>query len=164
MDNSSIKSMVLDGIFASEAIDSSGEQLSIDGADISQLIENGSVNYEHLQPDKNKNQGQEMVGRVIYAKKIFEAKDCDNDRQLEYWDKVKLPFIYGIARLSDGAGHESARALAATIRDHYAHNEPLMLRWSIEGTTLEKDKSTNTITSCIARRVALTARPCNRPA
>src|SRR5216683_330893 len=116
--------MVLDGVLASEAIDSSGEILDIKGADISDLVEGkGILNWEH-----NGDQGsQDIVGKIIYAKKIFSEKDCDNDRELEFYHKVRLPLIYGIGRLFDGSGHPNAVALAAQIRDYLANDEPILV-------------------------------------
>lgn len=157
--------LLLDGVFASEAIDSSGEILDVKGIDISDFDEGkGVANYEHQGHDNENNQGQEIVGKVIFAKKILTASDASSDREKLFWDKVKIPFLYGIVRLYDGAGHEGAKALAAIIRDSHANNEPLIVGFSIEGSTLEKDPKTNRLKTTIARRVALTLRPCNKTA
>jgi len=155
--------MIIDGIYGSEAIDTSGEVLDVEGADISDLEEGrGVLNYEHKDSESPTSNGQEIVGKVIYAKKIFKESDCENDRQKMYWEKVKLPFIYGIGRLYDGAGHDGARALAAQIRDHAANNEPILVRFSVEGSTLSKEG--NRLKSSVIRRVALTIKPANRTA
>lgn len=153
--------MLIDGIFASEAIDSSGEILNVEGCDISDLEEGrGLANWEHRGDDAPGASGLDIVGKIVYARKIFGRDDCEDDRQRQYWDKVKLPFIYGIVRLYDGAGHEGAKALAAQVRDHVANGEPVLVRFSIEGSTL--DKKGNRLERCVARRVALTVKPCNR--
>lgn len=155
--------MIIDGIFASEAIDSSGEILSVSGCDISTLDRDGVLNYEHKEGDKKSlgNNGEEIVGKIIYCHKVMTASDCETDRQKEYWEKVgKIPFIYGMCRLYDGAGHSGAQALAAQIRDHNANNEPILVRFSIEGSTL--DRKGNRLLSSVARRVAATLKPCNR--
>lgn len=162
--------MVIDGVFASQAIDSSGEILDVSGCDISTLDKDGVANYEHKQPeDKNDkggskaNNGEEICGKIVYATKVFTESDCENDRQKMYFNKIgRIPFIYGIVRLYDGAGHDGARALAAQIRDHHANNDPILVRFSIEGNTMER--SGQRLTACIARRVALTLKPCNRTA
>jgi hypothetical protein len=159
--------MIIDGVFASQAIDSSGEILDVDGCDISTLAKDGVANYEHKEGDKKTpgsgNNGEEIVGRIIYAKKIFSVSDCDTDREEKYWDEVKIPFIYGMVRLYDGAGHSGAQALAAQIRDHHANEEPTLVRFSIEGSTLDRDKDNpNRLLVSVARRVALTLKPCNR--
>jgi hypothetical protein len=153
--------MIIDGIFASEAIDSSGEVLDIDGCDIVDFEEGkGVANYEHKNEETEGAFGQEVVGRIIFAKKIFKRADCDNERQQMYWDKVEVPFIYGIVRLADGAGHAGAKALAALIRDHNANGEPILVRYSIEGSTLKKEGQK--LLRSVARRVAMTIKPCNR--
>jgi len=151
--------MLLDGIFASEACDTSGERIIIKGLDITELEEGrGIANYEHKGEDKGN--GEEIVGRIVYAKKIFGEDDCETERQLDCWKKTKLPLLYGVVRLYDGAGHEGAKALAAAIRDHVANDEKILLRYSIEGSTLNKEG--NELRECVARRVALTWKPCNR--
>lgn len=153
--------MIIDGIAASEAIDSSGEVLDVSGCDITSL-ENGDglLNYEHHGEDSKGSSGNDNVGHIIYAKKIFKDKDCADKRQKMYWDMVKLPYIYIRARLYDGSGHPNAIALAAQIRDHVANNEKILCRYSIEGSTLEKDG--NRLKRSIARKVAVTVKPCNK--
>jgi len=156
--------LLLDGVFASEHIDSSGEILDIKGLDITDFDEGkGLANYEHKGHDGNSN-GEEIVGKIIFARKIFKQSDCTNEREKMFWDKVGLPFLYGIVRLYDGAGHEGAKALAAIIRDSHANDEPIIVGFSIEGSTLEKDSKTNRLVRCIARKVALTVRACNKMA
>lgn len=155
---------LIDGVFASEAIDSSGEVLEIDGLDISTFDEGrGLANYEHKGHDGDSN-GQEIVGKIVYCRKIRKESDCTNERETLFWKKVKLPFLYGIVRLYDGAGHEGAKALAAIIRDSIANDEPIVVGFSIEGSTIEKDNKTNRLKSTIARKVALTMSPCNKQA
>jgi hypothetical protein len=156
--------MIIDGVFASQAIDSSGEVLDIDGCDISTLDKDGVANYEHKEGDKKGigNNGEEIVGRIIYCKKVFSLSDCDTDRERDYWNEVKVPFVYGMVRLYDGAGHSGAQALAAQIRDHHANGERILVRFSIEGSTLDRDGGH--LKASVARRVALTLKPCNRTA
>lgn len=161
--------MLIDGALGSQCVDSSGEILDVEGADIIDLEEGrGVLNYEHQSSEEkndkgdHKNQGQEIVGKILTAKKIFKESDCENSRQRHFWKKVKHPFIYGVCRLYDGAGHEGAKALAAQIRDHHANGEPILVRFSVEGSTLEKVG--NTLKQSVIRRVALTLKPCNRTA
>lgn len=159
--------MIIDGVFGSEAIDSSGEILDIAGCDISDLKEGKAVlNYEHMQPGETSlANGQEIVGKILTAKKIFGPQDCGNARELEYWNMLQLPFIYGIGRLYDGAGHAGAQGLAAQIRDHNANNEPILVRYSVEGTTLEREPGNKShITKSLIRRVSLTIKPANKSA
>ena len=154
------KSMLLEAILGSQVCDSSGETLIVSGADCSDLEEGrGLVSYEH-KGSEGQNNGQEIVGRVIFCKKIYGREDCENDGQRACWDQVKAPLIYGIIRLFDSAGNEGAKGLAAQVRDAVANNEKILVRWSVEGTTLQKEG--NKITSCIIRRMAATTKPCNR--
>lgn len=163
--------MILDGVAASQAVDSSGEVLDIEGCDISSLPVDGTINYEHIAPDDDDKEkrdkkpapGEETVGKILVAKKIFSAADCDTERERHYWDKVKVPYIYIVYRLFDGAGHRGAQALAAAIRDAHANGEQILVRLSIEGSTLDRDPSNkNHLTSSVARRVSATWKPCNR--
>ena len=155
--------MIIDGVFASEAIDSSGEILDVKGCDISDL-ENGQgvLNWEHRGDDAQGASANDIVGKIVFAKKIFGPEDCTDSRQLDYWQKIQLPLIYGIVRLFDGSGHPGALACAAIIRDYEANKEPLLIRYSIEGTTLKKDKGSNRLLESVARRVAATIKPCNK--
>lgn len=155
-------STLIDGIAASEAIDSSGEIFDVKGADISDLKEGrGLLNFEHKGSGEGKNDtGMDIVGKVIFAKKIYGPDDCTTERQKTYWKSIELPFVYIVGRLFDGAGHENAKALAAIIRDCVDNKESVVLGFSIEGTTLKRDD--NRLLNTICRRVAITAKPCNR--
>jgi hypothetical protein len=152
------KGMILDGIAASEHIDSSGEILDVEGCDIS-AIEDGvaTINYEH-KGDSPK----DTIGRIIYGKKIFSEKDCEDDRQLTYWKKSGVPYIYIISELMDQDGHEGAKSAAAIIRHYASRKLPVLARWSIEGSTLKKEK--NRLKQSIFKRLALTLAPCNKDA
>jgi len=153
--------MIIDGIAASEAIDSSGEILDVEGCDISSL-ENGDglLNWEHRGEDAKGASANDNVGHIIYAKKIFKEEDASDQRQRNYWNMVKLPYIYIKSRLYDGSGHPGAIALAAQIRDHVKNNEKILCRYSIEGSTLKKNG--NRLERSIARKVACTVKPCNK--
>lgn len=154
--------MLLSGCFASSAIDSSGEILDIDGLDISDLEDGkGTANWEHKSDDSPGSSALDTVGKIVFAKKILKESDCDNDQQLMYWKKLKeVPYLYGIVRLFDGAEHSGAKAIAAIVRDQVANKEPLLCRFSIEGSTLQKEG--NVLKHCVARRVAITLKPANR--
>lgn len=153
---------LIDGIAASEAIDSSGEIFDVKGADITDFKEGrGLLNFEHKGGGDNKTDtGMDLVGKVIFAKKIYGPEDCTTERQKEYWKSIELPFVYIVGRLFDASGHENAKALAAIIRDCVDNKESIVLGFSIEGTTLKKED--NRLLSTICRRVAITAKPCNR--
>jgi hypothetical protein len=103
-----------------------------------------------------------VIGRCVFAKKIYKASDCDSDRERMYWDQIKLPFIYGKFRLFDGAGHPSAIAAAASIRDMLHAGEDILIRFSIEGATLQRKG--NVLEKSVARKVAATWKPCNKSA
>ena len=66
----------IDGIGASQNIDSSGEIVDIAGLDISSLEVDGSLNWEH-----KKDFPEQLVGKILKAKKIFSEKDCEDDRR-----------------------------------------------------------------------------------
>ena len=160
--NNTSGGMVIDGIAASEAIDSSGEVLDVKGCDITDLESGKAVlNYEHRGDDAIGASPMDVVGRICFAKKLFDAKDCTNERERMYWKMCKgVPLIYMIARLYDAAGHDGAKAMAAQIRDHIKNDEQVLIRYSIEGSTL--DKKGNILKESVARRVAATIKPCNR--
>lgn len=152
--------MILDGCAGSAHIDSSGEVLDVQGADISDYLAGKAyVNFEHRSGGEST--PLDIVGRVIYAKKIFNAKDCEDDRQLMYWGKVgEVPYIYVKVRLADEAGHPGAIALAALIRDELANEGKVNISYSVEGTTLERDG--NKLKKTVLKALAITVRPCNK--
>lgn len=158
------------GCAASQAIDSSGESLDIEGVDIKDFEDSvAQLNWEHLNPEDEKEKGVkrapalELVGRVLTGYKVFKASDCRNDFDHKQWDKTKLPFVAVLCRLYDGAGHPGAKNIAAIMRDHHANGEKLLCRLSIEGSTLAREKDNEKrITSSVARMLAITIKPCNR--
>jgi hypothetical protein len=150
-------SLKIDGIAASSALDSSGEILEIEGLDISDFIEGrGVLNWEH------DNKHENTVGAIVYAKKILQKSDCENDRQRRYWDSVKKPFVYIIGELFDDEDHPGAIAIAAMIRYYSKKSEKMLVGFSIEGSTLERDG--NMLKQAIARRCAITIKPANKTA
>lgn len=154
------KGMLLDGIGASEHIDSSGEILDIKGCDIKDVEDGVAViNYEHKDDTPT-----DTIGRLVYAKKIYSAKDCEDDRQLAYWKKSGVPFIYIIGELMDQDGHTGAADAAAIVRHYHSRGLPIVARWSIEGSTLDKDKGSGRLKRSIFKRIALTLKPCNKDA
>lgn len=153
------KGLILDGIAASSAVDSSGEILDIAGVDLTDFEEGrAELNWEHKSGDKAN--PSDIIGKVVFCKKIFKEEDCGDERQLMYWKQVQLPYIYVICRLYDAAGHPEAIAAAAQIRDHVANNEPINIRFSIEGNTLEREGPF--LKKTIAKALAATMRPCNK--
>lgn len=148
--------MKIDGIATNGQLDSSGEILNVAGHDISDLQTGRAViNWEHGKS------ADDIIGSVIYAKKILSEEDCDNDRQYMYWELCnKVPFVYIIGELYDDEGHPGAVAAAAMIRYCAKRKEPLLVGFSIEGVTLERDG--NILKQSVGRRVAMTLRPANK--
>lgn len=157
------------GCAASEATDSSGEKLLVDGIDISDF-ENGvaQLNWEHENPDDEdykdkRHPADEIVGRILTGYKVFKESDCRNEYDRKQWKNTQLPFVAVVCRLYDGAGHPGAVNLAAIMRDHAANGEKVLARLSIEGSTLTRDENDkNKITSSVAKMCAITIKPCNR--
>lgn len=152
-------STYIDGIGASENIDSSGEQISIAGMDISSLAVDGVFNWEH-----NKDLPSQIVGKVLVAKKIFSEKDCDDERQAYFWQKCQTPFVYVMGELMDDY-KDSAKEVAGMFRydsDRQGQQERNVMNFSIEGAKL--NKINNIITHSIARKVTVTVLPCNKAA
>ena len=139
-----------------ETVDSSGEILHLKGLDISDFLDgNAWANWEH-----SNDLAENIVGKFVYAKKIFEESDCENERQREYWDKMKTPFLYGVCELMDQEFHPGAVAVAAMIRYFKNRKEPIKVGASIEGQTLERKDGD--LMRTVGRRVAITLRPCNK--
>jgi hypothetical protein len=159
------KSTLIDGIAGSSHRDSSNEVLVIEGVDLSS-VQMGQclINYEHKNDQPN-----QIVGKVLTAKKIFSEKDCENDRELYFWNKSQQPFIYMVGELFDADGHEQAKEAAAILRYDArkrledANHKPVM-GYSVEGGKLETDKNTGEIKKSLVRKISLTVAPCNKAA
>lgn len=154
------KNTIIDGIAASEHLDSSGESLNIEGMDISSLGGADSVlNWEHNSKDKP----AQVVGKVTFAKKIMKESDAKEKREKRFWNKVKKPFLYVKAELFDGVGHSGAQDIAAMLR--YKNMDKgkksrLIVGFSIEGGKMEKEGMV--VTKSVARDIAITVKPCNK--
>jgi hypothetical protein len=154
-------STYVDGIGASQNIDSSGEIVDIAGLDISSLEYDGSLNWEH-----KKDVPDQLVGKILKAKKIFSDKDCEDDRQKYFWEKCKVPYLYILGELFDDYT-DSARTVAGLFRydsDRRGKNERDVIGFSVEGAQLPGAKSGMTITRSIARKITITNFPCNKQA
>jgi hypothetical protein len=154
------KNTIIDGIAASEHLDSSGESLSIEGMDISSLGGPDSIlNWEHGSKEKP----SQVVGKVTFARKIMKEKDAKNKREAYFWNKIKKPFLYIKAELFDGLGHSGAQDVAAMLKyknKDKGEDSRLVVGFSIEGGKIEK-KGMQVVKS-IARDVAITVKPCNK--
>ncbi len=150
----------LHGIFSIDSIDSSGEIVDLSGVDIYSLPRDGICNFEH----KNDLPSQ-IVGKILYVKKIFSEEDCENEDQLYFYRQVNRPYLYGIVELFDEEGHSEAKNLAAIARYSMKNKDKLfcpVLNFSVEGVTLVKKGQK--IQRSVARRVATTVKPCNKQA
>lgn len=151
--------MFIHGIAASENIDSSGERISIAGMDISSLAVDGVFNYEH-----KSDRPEQLVGKVLKAKKIFSEQDCEDEAQLQFFQKCGVPYLYVMGELFDDY-QPSAKEVAGMFRydaDHKETNDKSVMNFSIEGAKIEKQGMD--ILKSIARKVTLTALPCNKAA
>lgn len=151
--------MLLHGIFASSALDSTSEILDIKGLDVSSLA---VANYEH----ESKIPGQ-VCGKVLKSVKIFKPEDCENPEQLMFWNRIKIPFLYGVIELFDDVGHSGALDVAAMAlydqnnKDKYDFKKTFpLIGFSIEGSKINKEQ--NVITHSLARKVSLTITPANK--
>jgi hypothetical protein len=151
------KPLEIDMCAGSQLRDTQGEMLSVEGADISELLAGkGRINDNHGKGFFN------SIGRVTSAKKIFKEEDCDDDRQKYYWNKVKAPYVYVRASLYDDEDHPNAKAAAAILRNVHKSDCPLKLKASVEGGVVSRGISDP---SLLARTkihsVALTFTPAN---
>lgn len=148
----------IDMVAGSQLRDSQGEMLSVEGADISELIAGrGRLNDNHGKGFSNN------IGRITGAKKIFKADDCTTDRHRYYWEKIKAPYIYVEGEMYDDSDHGNAKAAAAILRNIHKNDSPLKMRASVEGGVVARGINDDTF---LARtkitQVALTFTPANQ--
>jgi hypothetical protein len=162
---------VIDGVISSQVPDTSGELIDIAGMDITSLNEDGVLNTEHQNPydkkffEMTKEEQANwavIIGRCIFAKKIFKEEDCESDRERVFWQDLQVPFIYGGFELFDNEGHSGAKDACSIIRHYHYRGLPVVIRFSVEGSTL--DRQGNYLRRALARRCAATIKPCNRSA
>lgn len=161
MRNSEIGTWI-DGMIATEAVDSTGEIIDIKGIDISSIFDNkdASFNYEH-----KSDLPSQIVGKLVFAKKILKKSDCENKRHEHYWKMNReQPYLYGYGVLFDKLGHTSAKDVAVlfSFSGIVADGEEgkADIGFSIEGSRLQKEG--NVIKKCILRSCAITQRPANK--
>jgi hypothetical protein len=149
--------MWIDMCAGSELKDTQGETLSVDGADIADLLEGrGRFNDNHGKGFFN------SLGRVTEAKKILKSEDCDNDRHRYYWDKIKAPFIYAKGYLFNNEDHPNAKAAAAILRNIHREDAPLVMKASVEGGVMARGVSDpSRLARTKIHSVALTFTPAN---
>lgn len=144
----------IDMVLATESLDIHSETLDIAGCDISDLKR---INDNHSKGFMN------TIGRITKAKKIFNEKDCEDERQKYFWNKVKAPYIYAKGILfDDDPDHENARAASAVIRNLNKEGSPLQVKASVEGGTLLRGGPNNsTLLKTKIHSAALTFSPAN---
>ena len=152
------KSLEVDMCAGSELCDSQGETLSIEGADISELeAGRGRLNDNHGKSYMS------SIGRVTGAKKIFKAEDCEDERQLYYWDKIKAPYLYVKGVLYNDEDHSNAKAAAAILRNIHKSDCPLRIKASVEGGVISRGvKDPNRLERTKVHSIALTFTPANQ--
>lgn len=151
------KKLWLDMCAGSELKDTQGETLSVDGADISELMAGaGRLNDNHGKGFFN------SLGRITEAKKIFKAEDCDNERQKYYWEKIKAPYIYCKGYLYNDEDHPNAKAAAAILKNIHRDDVPLRMKASVEGGVISRGLTDPTrLARTKIHSVALTFTPAN---
>lgn len=156
MDEPLLKGMLIDGVAGTESLDSQGERLSIEGADLSTLEDGrGRLNDNHGKTFTH------SLGRILGAKKIFKKEDCEDDRQRMYWDKVNKPYIYIKGELFDDTEHPNAKATAAIMKHLHRTGAPLALKMSVEGSVLARREG-GVLDRTKVHSVALTFTPANK--
>lgn len=152
------KPLEIDMIAGSQLRDTQGEMLDVAGADITVLTSGaGRLNDNHGKGFHN------SIGRVTYAKKIFKAEDCDDDRQKYYWNQVKAPYIYAKGELYNNEEHPNAKAAAAILRSIHIKDTPLKIKASVEGGTVARGITDPSILAKTKiHSVALTFVPANK--
>lgn len=151
------KSLEIDMIAGSMLRDTQGETLSVEGADIDDLLNGkGRINDNHGKGFFN------SIGRITEAKKILKEEDCDNDRHRYYWDKIKTPFIYAKGYLYNDEDHPNAKAAAAILRNIHKTDVQLKLKASVEGGVVSRGiKDPSLLARTKIHSVALTFTPAN---
>lgn len=142
----------------SQLRDTQGEMLDVNGADISELeAGRGRINDNHGKGFFN------CLGKVISAKKIMKAEDCEDDRQRYYWEKVKSPYVYVKAKLFNDEDHPNAKAAAAILRNIHKTDCPLKVKASVEGGVVSRGiKDPTLLAKTKIHSVALTFVPANQ--
>lgn len=147
----------LDGIMTNGNVDSSGETLNVKGHDITDLLEGkGVINWEHEKGP------EDIIGAIVYAKKIYSEKDCETDRQRMFYQLSGGPYVYIVGELYEDEQHPGSVACAAMVRYYHKRKEKMFIGWSVEGQTLVRKGAA--LERSVGRRVAFTLRPCNKSA
>lgn len=139
------------GIASAEKPDRVGETALIDGMHIEP---NAYINDEHGATSKMFN----VLGHIVKSKKIFDIKECANEREKKCWNLAKAPFLYVEGALADEEEHPNAQAASSLVKYSAKHAE-FNLGFSVEGGIDERKG--NILTKTEVRGVSLTINPCN---
>jgi len=147
------KELWIDMCAGSELMDTQGETLSVEGADIDDLRllnDNHGVGFHN------------SLGVVTESKKILKAEDCENERHKYYWEKIKAPYIYAKGYLHNNEDHPNAKAAAAILRNIHREDIPLRLKASVEGGVMARGiHDSKRLARTKIHSVALTFTPAN---
>lgn len=151
------KKLEIDMAAGSQLRDTQGEILSVEGADISDLLAGrGRFNDNHGKGFFN------SIGRITGAKKIFSKEDCENERQEYYWEQIRAPYLYVKGYLYNDEDHPNAKAAAAILRSIHKSDAPLKLKASVEGGVMQRGlKDPALLARTKIHSVALTFTPAN---
>jgi hypothetical protein len=154
------------GIAATEDLDTSGERIKLKGIDISTLPIDGLLSWEHQNSEP-----MQIVGKILFAKKIFKKEDCENKSHEHFWKlNNEKPYLYVAGVLFDNLNHPGAISVAAMLKFDQMLDKKVTkqtVNFSIEGNRLDKDangkpKIGGNVDNCIARKVTITNLACNK--
>lgn len=150
-------STFIHGIGSVQFIDSSGEFVDLKGLDTTSMEPSGYFNWNH----KSDVPGT-LVGKILKAKKIFSDKECEDEHQLKFWNKVQVPYLYIMGELLDDYT-ASAKECAGQLKYSADRPDQRPLLWfSVEGSEIPKTRDGVKIKRSIGRRLAITPDPCNK--
>ncbi len=165
------KNITVAAVLSAETPDTTGEILNVKNADIS-VLRSGSatLNTEHLNPEDIAKDGDNdfkgfntVVGRIVTAKKIFSENDCENQYELNAWNDLQVPLIFGYVEFFDGDdAHDNAKAAASLVRMAHKGGHDHMIGFSVEGQILKRKG--NVLEETVIKKIAATAKPANRAA
>lgn len=159
MNDTLSKATVIAGIAATSDLDAQSERLSIEGADIGEMVRRGVFNDNHSQGGIN------TIGKITEAKKILKPEDAIDSIQKDFWERVKKPFIFVKGYLFDSpdSNHPNAKSWGAIMREFRKYGDgkkPLEVQMSVEGKVIDKEPS-GYIKRSLVRNIALTLVPAN---
>jgi len=165
------KNITVAAVLSAETPDTTGEILNVRNADIS-VLQSGkaTLNTEHLNPEDMAKDGDNdfkgfntIVGRIITAKKVFSEGDCENQYELNAWNDLQVPLIFGYVEFFDGdEAHDNAKAAASLVRMAHKNGFDHMIGFSVEGQILKRKG--NVLEETVIKKIAATAKPANRAA